>query len=152
MSAEPGARTAPLLLDAEWSRLAAGWASASGMDVREEPTHMTLSMTHRPAGADELEVRLTTSRRFLVAFMTNGRGLAPGELARGAAAANAWNTEQLTPTLSVWNVRGTRPHLGGVCTLPLSCRLSQEDFDAVASGWIDQAVTMFARCREVFRL
>lgn len=152
MAPEPDARAAHLLLDAEWNRLANRWASGSGMAVRDESTHMTLSVTRTPAGPDDLEVHLTTSRRFLVAFMTNGRSLAPGELARGAAAANAWNTEQLTPTLSVWNVRGARPHLGGVCTLPLSCRMSQQDFDAIASGWVDQAVTMFARCREVFRL
>ncbi|WP_426567625.1 hypothetical protein [Streptomyces canus] len=152
MDPDRGLAATHFLLDTEWNRLVNRWASGIGLTVRDESTHMTLGVTRHPADAEALELHLTTSRRFLVAFMTNGRSLAPGELARGAAAANAWNTEQLTPTLSVWNVRGTRPHLGGVCTLPLSCRMTQGDFDAIASGWVDQAATMFARCREVFSL
>ncbi|MFC4501672.1 MULTISPECIES: hypothetical protein [Streptomyces] len=138
------------LLDTDWNGLVNRWATGIGVPAHDAATHITLSVSRRPA-ADRLQVHLTTSRRFLVAFMTTGRGLAPGELAR-AAAANAWNIEQLIPTLSVWNVRGDRPHLGGVCTLPLSCRMTQPDFDATASGWVDQAATMFTRCREVFSL
>ncbi|WP_217554402.1 hypothetical protein [Streptomyces sp. GbtcB6] len=140
------------LLDADWNRLVKRWAAGTGLAVHDEATHVSLSVARRPAVAEDLHVYLTTSSRFLVAFITNGRTLGPGELARAAAAANAWNIEQLMPTLSVWNVRGRQPHLAGVCTLPLLCRMTQPDFDDTASSWVDQASTMFARCREVFRL
>ncbi|MFI7498164.1 hypothetical protein ACIBVL_06530 [Streptomyces sp. NPDC049687] len=152
MAPEPTGYSAHFLLDTDWNGLVNRWATGIGAPVHDASTHITLSVPPRPAGADHLQVHLTTSRRFLVAFMTTGRSLAPGELARAAAAANAWNIQQLIPTLSVWNVRGSEPHLGGVCTLPLSCRMTQRDFDATASGWVDQAATMFARCREVFSL
>ena len=152
MTADHEAHPTHLLLHADWSRLVKQWATTAGLPVHDEDTHVSLDVTRRQAAADDLHVHLTTSSRFLVAFITNGRTLGPGELARAAAAANAWNIEQLMPTLSVWNVRGKQPHLAGVCTLPLLCRMSQHDFDATASGWIDQATTMFARCREVFRL
>jgi hypothetical protein len=54
--------------------------------------------------------------------------------------------------LSVWDVRGPRPCLAGVCSLPLSCRMTQPDFGALATDWTERGRQMFVRCREVFEL
>lgn len=105
-----------------------------------------------PETGREVTVRFMTTREFLVAFMTDGRHLRPDQLALAAAAANAWNTEQLIPMLSVWDVRGPTPCIAGVCSLPLTCRMTQADFDDLARNWTDRARQMFTRCHQVFRL
>ncbi|WP_369261618.1 hypothetical protein [Streptomyces sp. R35] len=97
-------------------------------------------------------VRFMTTKRLLVAFATDGHYLRQDQLAVAAAASNAWNTEQLNPMLSVWDVRGPRPCLAGVCDLPLTCRMTQADFDALASDWVERARQMFIRCHQVFKL
>jgi hypothetical protein len=135
-------------IDAHWRDLIIGWAAGRGLPVSSDTS--SISLEGGPAAP--VDALFTTSSRYLVAYLTNGRVLEPGELARAAAIANAWNIEQLVPMLSVWNVRGTRPHLAGVCNLPLASRLSRPEFDAVASLWIDRAEKMFARCHEVFGL
>ncbi|MDH6220260.1 hypothetical protein [Streptomyces pseudovenezuelae] len=99
-----------------------------------------------------LTVRFMTTKRLLVAFVTDGQDLRHDQLALAAAASNAWNTEQLNPMLSVWDVRGPRPCLAGVCDLPLTCRVTQTDFDALASDWVERARQMFIRCHQVFQL
>ncbi|WFB10654.1 hypothetical protein LRS74_29175 [Streptomyces sp. LX-29] len=105
-----------------------------------------------PETGREITVRFMTTRELLVAFMTDGRRLRPNQLAVAAAAANAWNTEQLIPMLSVWDVRGPTPCIAGVCALPLTCRMTQRDFDALARDWTGRARQMFTRCHQVFRL
>ncbi|NUU25683.1 MAG: hypothetical protein HOV68_29890 [Streptomycetaceae bacterium] len=99
-----------------------------------------------------LTVRFMTTSSLLVAFMTNGRTLKPEQLALAAAAANAWNTEQLLPMLSVWDVRGPHPCIAGVCAMPLTGRFTQPDFDALANEWVEHGRVMFARCQELFQL
>ena len=105
-----------------------------------------------PKSERVLTVRFMTTTRLLVAFMTEDQFLRPDQLAVAAAAANAWNTEQLIPMLSVWDVRGPRPILGGACSLPLSCRMTQPDFAVLATDWTERGRQMFVRCREVFEL
>jgi hypothetical protein len=99
-----------------------------------------------------MTVRFMTTTRLLVAFMTDDRFLRSDQLGLAAAAANAWNTEQLIPMLSVWDVRGPRPCLAGTCSLPLTCRMTQPAFDALATDWTERARQMFTRCREVFEI
>jgi hypothetical protein len=138
-------------LDLHWRSMATGWAEQRGLRVRTEASSLSVDF-----GAGEpdtpLTMQFTTSSRYLVVFTTNSRNLKSDELARGAAVANAWNTEQLVPVLSVWNLRGERPHLAGVCNLPLACRLSPPDFAAVVTSWAEQAEKMFAACQGLFGL
>ena len=138
-------------LDLHWRSMATGWAEQRGLRVRAEAS--SISVDIGPGTADApLTMQFTTSSRYLVVFTTNGRTLKSDELARAAAVAHAWNTEQLVPVLSVWNLRGERPHLAGVCNLPLACRLSQPDCAAVVTSWAEQTEKMFTACQGLFGL
>jgi hypothetical protein len=144
----PGAE---LDLGTHWRWLVGDWVARN--ELRSRADGDAVSVEFDIPGAERvLTVRFTNTRRLLVAFMTDDRFLRPDQLAVGAAAANAWNTEQLIPMLSVWDVRGPRPCLAGVCSLPLSCRMTRTDFAVLATDWTERSRQMFARCREVFGL
>ncbi|MFD9795743.1 hypothetical protein ACFWXK_32865 [Streptomyces sp. NPDC059070] len=136
---------------AQWRGLVHGWAAGRNLHREEDTVSVSLRFDLTEAGRS-VTARFMTTRRLLVAFMTDGRFLRGDQLATAAAAANAWNTEQLVPMLSVWDVRGPRPCIAGVCTLPLNCRMSQPEFDLLADEWLEQARQMFLRCHQVFKL
>ncbi|MCF2532640.1 hypothetical protein [Yinghuangia soli] len=141
----------PLLLRTSWRPMLDRWANRKSYMATVETSSITLEFDI-PKTDRMLITRFTTTKSLLVVFMTNGRTLKPDQLAVAAAAANAWNTEQLVPMLSVWDVRGPHPCIAGVCVLPLSCRLTQPDFDVLADEWVEHGRAMFARCRELFRI
>lgn len=151
MQAAEHSRPQAHLLGAEWRVLLARWASRNQLRTTDDTVSVTLEFDI-PSTDRLLTVRFMTTSSLLVAFMTNGRTLRPEQLATAAAAANAWNTEQLVPMLSVWDVRGPHPCIAGTCTLPLAARLTQPDFDAMASRWVEHGRVMFTRCQELFRL
>jgi hypothetical protein len=140
-----------LELGTNWRRLVDGWTAASNIHSVADTTSVSMEF-NLPEVGRVVTVRFMTTTRLLVAFMTDGRFLKPEQLALAAAAANAWNTEQLLPMLSVWDVRGPQPCLAGVCSLPLTCRMTQSDFNTLAADWAGRARQMFTRCHQVFRL
>ncbi|WP_371654409.1 MULTISPECIES: hypothetical protein [unclassified Streptomyces] len=138
-------------LGVQWRSLVHGWAAGRHLHCEEDTVSVSLRFDLADAGR-AVTVRFMTTTKLLVAFMTDGRFLRGDQLATAAAAANAWNTEQLVPMLSVWDVRGPRPCIAGVCTLPLNCTMNQPEFDALAGDWVEQARQMFVRCHQVFQL
>lgn len=134
-----------------WRQLVRNWGSGRNFHAVTDTDSVSLQFDLEETGRT-LTVRFMTTKRLLVAFVTDGNFLRHDQLAVAAAASNAWNTEQLNPMLSVWDVRGPRPCLAGVCDLPLTCRVTQADFDALASDWVERARQMFTRCHEVFQL
>ncbi|MFF3614356.1 hypothetical protein [Streptomyces sp. NPDC002580] len=140
-----------LEIGVHWRRLVQNWVA--GRNYRAESDTVSVSMRFDLEETGRMvTVRFMTTKRLLVAFATDGHYLRRDQLAVAAAASNAWNTEQLHPMLSVWDVRGPRPCLAGVCDLPLTCRMTQTDFDALASDWVQRARQMFTRCHQVFEL
>ncbi len=138
-------------LTSAWRHLAESWVAQRGLRGGSDDT--TVSVDFEVPEAERIvTVRFIATKTLLVAFMTDGRFLRPDQLALAAAAANAWNIEQLTPMLSVWDVRGPQPCLAGTATLPLRCRLTPAGFAAQAGDWIDQAGHMFTKCHQVFGL
>jgi hypothetical protein len=134
-----------------WRQLVQNWVA--GRNYRADSDTVSVSMRFDLEETGRMvTVRFMTTKRLLVAFATDGNYLRRDQLAVAAAASNAWNTEQLHPMLSVWDVRGPRPCLAGVCDLPLTCRMTQTDFDALASDWVQRARQMFTRCHQVFEL
>jgi hypothetical protein len=138
-------------LDIHWRRLVNDWVARNDLHADGDDTSVSVEF-EVPAAKRVVTVRFMTTRRLLVAFMTDDRFLRPDQLAMAAAAANAWNTEQLIPMLSVWDVRGPRPCLAGVCSLPLTFKMTQPDFDSLAGDWTKRAGQMFTRCQEVFEI
>jgi hypothetical protein len=138
-------------IGSNWRSLVENWA-ARGPFLTATDTQSVSLRFDAPETGRVITMRLMTTRKLLVAFMTDGYALRPDQLALAAAAANAWNTEQLIPMLSVWDVRGPGPFLAGVCDLPLTCRMNQPDFDTMAQDWADRARQMFTRCHQVFQL
>ncbi|MFI7402921.1 hypothetical protein ACIBW9_21035 [Streptomyces sp. NPDC049541] len=140
-----------LEIGTHWRQLVRNWGDGRNYRAAADTDSVSLQFDLEETGR-MLTVRFMTTKRLLVAFITDGHSLRHDQLAVAAAASNAWNTEQLNPMLSVWDVRGPRPCLAGVCDLPLSCRVTQADFDALASDWVERARQMFLRCHEVFKL
>lgn len=136
-----------------WRQLVAAWGEREHHPTETDANtdSVSLLLDVRETGR-LLTVRFMTTKRLLVAFFTDGRSLRHDQLAVAAAAANAWNIEQLYPMLSVWDVRGPGPCLAGVCDLPLNCRVTQAEFDDLVNDWAERARQMFTRCREVFEL
>ncbi|MEU5319451.1 hypothetical protein AB0G67_22335 [Streptomyces sp. NPDC021056] len=144
--------TGPALeIGTHWRQLVRNWGAGRNFHAVTDTDSVSLKFDLEDTGRT-LTVRFMTTKRLLVAFVTDGNFLRHDQLAVAAAASNAWNTEQLNPMLSVWDVRGPRPCLAGVCDLPLTCRVTQADFDALASDWVERARQMFTRCHEVFQL
>jgi hypothetical protein len=136
-----------LALASHWQELVHGWA---GSQVQGAPAQ---ALTVDVPGTDNgVTVRLTATTRLLVAFMTNGRLVAPTQLATAAAAASAWNTKHLVPMLSLWDVGGQQPCIAGVASLPLVCRVTPQEFGTLADEWIAGANRMFAWCQREFAL
>ncbi|MFJ4782884.1 hypothetical protein [Streptomyces sp. NPDC088794] len=143
---------APVLeIGTHWRQLVQQWGAGRNYHALTDTDSVSLRFDLEETGRT-LTVRFMTTKRLLVAFVTDGQYLRHDQLALAAAASNAWNTEQLNPMLSVWDVRGPRPCLAGVCDLPLICRVTQPDFDALASDWVERARQMFIRCHQVFQL
>ncbi|MGW1887724.1 hypothetical protein [Streptomyces sp. NPDC001970] len=140
-----------LAIGAHWRRLVDGWAARSFLRSATDGTSISLEFDAQATG-EAATLRFTTTTRLLVAFMTDGHFVQQDQLAVAAAASNAWNAEQLLPTLAVWDVRGGRPFLAGTCVLPLSCRMTQSDFNALADEWMEGGRLMFTRCHQVFKL
>lgn len=140
-----------LEIGTHWRQLVQKWGAGRNYRAVADTDSVSLQFDLEETGR-VLTVRFMTTKRLLVAFVTDGRFLRHDQLAVAAAASNAWNTEQLNPMLSVWDVRGPRPCLAGVCNLPLTCRVTQEDFDALAGDWMERARQMFTRCHQVFKL
>lgn len=142
-----------LEIGAHWRDLVLGWTQRTGLSPEDQRSAISVRVD-QPATGRELTMRFTTtsSTRLFVSFMSDGRSLRRDELAVAAAAANAWNTEQLVPMLSVWDVRGPQPCLAGVCVLPLGSRLTRAEFESLADDWRRRATLMFARCHEAFNL
>ncbi|MGP3966952.1 hypothetical protein [Streptomyces sp. 6N223] len=139
-------------LASHWQELARGWAAGgrAGGTVRDAaPQALAIDI---PGSDIAVTVRLTATTRLLVAFMTNGRLLAPDQLATAAAAASAWNTKHLVPMLSLWDVGGRQPCIAGICSLPLVCRVTPGEFGALADEWVAGAHRMFGWCRGEFAL
>jgi hypothetical protein len=147
------AQGSALDLGTHWRWLIDDWVTRNDLQSRVHGAAVSV-LFEVPQAGRLITVRFmtTTTTRLLVAFMTDDQILRPDQLAIAAAAANAWNTEQLIPMLSVWDVRGPRPCLAGVCSLPLSCRMTSSDFGALATDWKERGRQMFVRCREVFGL
>ncbi|KPH97490.1 hypothetical protein OK074_6518 [Actinobacteria bacterium OK074] len=137
----------------QWRQLVRNWGAQGNHPTEsdEDSDSVSLRIDLRETGR-LVTVRFMTTKRLLVAFFTDGHYLRPDQLAIAAAASNAWNTEQLNPMLSVWDVRGPRPCLAGVCDLPLTCRITQADFNSLADDWVERARQMFTRCHQVFEL
>ena len=151
--ADSEAVSAPTALELgpHWRQLVTGWAERSHYLPAEDEASVSLDFDL--AGSDRrVTVRFMTTTSLLVAFMTDGHTLKADQLALAAAASNAWNTEQLVPMLSVWDVRGPNPCLAGVCVLPLTCRMTHQEFGTLAAKWADHARQMFTRCHRVFQL
>lgn len=140
-----------LEIGTHWRQLVQKWGAGRNYRAVADTDSVSLQFDLEETGR-VLTVRFMTTKRLLVAFVTDGQFLRHDQLAVAAAASNAWNTEQLNPMLSVWDVRGPRPCLAGVCNLPLTCRVTQEDFDALAGDWMERARQMFTRCHQVFKL
>jgi hypothetical protein len=134
-----------------WRSLVTGWADRLGHLPRSESAAVIVEF-RVPEAEQTVTFRFMRTSGLLVAFMTNGRVLTPDHLAVAAAAANAWNTQQLYPMLSVWDAAGPRPCLAGSCTLPLAARMTRRDFEELASTWAAQARQMFTRCHQTFDL
>ncbi|MER6121846.1 hypothetical protein ABT173_03930 [Streptomyces sp. NPDC001795] len=134
-----------------WRQLVHSWGARRNYLTVSENDSVSLQFDLKASGR-VLTVRFMTTKRLLVAFVTDGHYLRQDQLAVAAAASNAWNTEQLNPMLSVWDVRGPQPCLAGVCDLPLTCRITQADFDVLAGDWVERARQMFTRCHQVFQL
>jgi hypothetical protein len=134
-----------------WRMLVAEWAERRQTRAEAGGDSISLEVGATETGRG-VTVRFTTTSRLLVAFMTDSRILRGGELATAAAAANAWNVEQLVPMLSVWEARGPEPRLAGVSVLPLVCTIRRDDFDALVTSWVERAHHMFLRCHQLFGL
>lgn len=150
----PGLEKAPdeaLDIGRHWVELVGGYATRNRLHAVTEDSSVMLEFPV-PTAERTVTMRFMTVRRLLVAFIADGRNLKPDQLALAAAAANAWNTEQLIPMLSVWDVRGPTPCLGGICVLPLACRLTVPAFDALVADWVERSGQMFTRCHQVFEL
>lgn len=147
----PGREPEVLEIGAHWRRMVEGWVAGRNYHTVTDTVSVSMQFDLKETGR-QVTVRFMTTKRLLVAFVTDGHYLRQDQLAVAAAASNAWNTEQLNPMLSVWDVRGPRPCLAGVCDLPLTCRMTQTDFDALASDWVERARQMFIRCHQVFKL
>ncbi|MFI0444545.1 hypothetical protein [Actinomadura sp. 6N118] len=142
---------AALEVGAHWQWMVENWATRNNLRATTETSSISLEIDLQKADR-VVTMRFTTASGLLVAFITDGRSLQGDQLALAAAAANAWNTEQLIPMLSVWDVRGPRPFLAGVCVLPLTSQMSQPVFDDLADHWLAQVRQMFTRCHQVFKL
>ncbi|MEU0781870.1 hypothetical protein ABZ341_09810 [Streptomyces sp. NPDC006173] len=140
-----------LEIGTHWRQLTRNWVAGRKFHTVADPDSVSMRFDLSETGR-MVTVRFMTTKRLLVAFATDGHYLRQDQLAVAAAASNAWNTEQLNPMLSVWDVRGPRPCLAGVCDLPLTCRMTQADFDALANDWVERARQMFTRCHQVFAL
>ncbi|MGW3665557.1 hypothetical protein [Streptomyces sp. NPDC005141] len=140
-----------LEIGTHWRQLVQNWVARRNFHTATDTVSVSMQFDLEETGR-MITVRFMTTKRLLVAFATDGHFLRRDQLAVAAAASNAWNTEQLNPMLSVWDVRGPRPCLAGVCDLPLTCRMTQTDFDALASDWVERARQMFTRCNQVFEL
>lgn len=138
-------------LRSNWRSLLEDWAGRRHLRTSADMNSVTLEFDIGSTGRI-LTVRFMSTSSLLVAFMTNGRTLKPDQLALAAAAANAWNTEQLVPMLSVWDVRGPHPCIAGTCAVPLTSRFTRADFEALANEWIEHGRVMFTRCQDLFRL
>ncbi|MFF8537091.1 hypothetical protein ACF07B_34880 [Streptomyces sp. NPDC015532] len=147
----PGRGREILEIGTHWRQLVQTWVAGRNFHTVTDTVSVSMRFDLEETGR-MVTVRFMTTKRLLVAFATDGRFLRKDQLALAAAASNAWNTEQLHPMLSVWDVRGPRPCLAGVCDLPLTCRMTQTDFDALASDWVERARQMFTRCHQVFEL
>ncbi|MBE4738993.1 MULTISPECIES: hypothetical protein [Streptomyces] len=147
----PGRNAEIYDLGTHWRQLVQNWVARRNYHTVHDTVSVSLQFDLREAGR-VVTLRFMTTKRLLVAFATDGNFLRQDQLAIAAAASNAWNTEQLNPMLSVWDVRGPRPCLAGVCDLPLTCRITQADFDALANDWVERARQMFSRCHQVFKL
>ncbi|MEU6277345.1 hypothetical protein ABZ871_33835 [Streptomyces populi] len=147
----PGRGHEVLEIGTHWRQLVQNWVTRRNFHTATDTVSVSMRFDLEETGR-MVTVRFMTTKRLLVAFATDGNFLRKDQLALAAAASNAWNTEQLRPMLSVWDVRGPRPCLAGVCDLPLTCRMTQTDFDALASDWVERARQMFARCHQVFEL
>ncbi|KAB1987887.1 MULTISPECIES: hypothetical protein [Streptomyces] len=147
----PGRGHEVLEIGTHWRQLVQNWVTRRNFHTATDTVSVSMRFDLEETGR-MVTVRFMTTKRLLVAFATDGHFLRKDQLALAAAASNAWNTEQLRPMLSVWDVRGPRPCLAGVCDLPLTCRMTQTDFDALASDWVERARQMFARCHQVFEL
>ena len=147
----PGHGREILEIGTHWRRMVQNWVTGRNFHTETDTVSVSMRFDLEETGR-MVTVRFMTTKRLLVAFATDGHFLRKDQLALAAAASNAWNTEQLHPMLSVWDVRGPRPCLAGVCDLPLTCRMTQTDFDALASDWVERARQMFTRCHQVFEL
>ncbi|WRZ48826.1 hypothetical protein OG622_18420 [Streptomyces sp. NBC_01314] len=147
----PGGNAEILDLGTHWRQLVQNWVARRNYHTVHDTVSVSLRFDLHEAGRT-VTVRFMTTKKLLVAFATDGKFLRQDQIAIAAAASNAWNTEQLNPMLSVWDVRGPRPCLAGVCDLPLTCRITQADFDVLANDWVDRARQMFSRCHQVFKL
>ena len=147
----PGRGHEILEIGTHWRQLVQNWVTRRNYHTATDTVSVSMQFDLEETGR-MVTVRFMTTKRLLVAFATDGHYLRRDQLAVAAAASNAWNTEQLNPMLSVWDVRGPRPCLAGVCDLPLTCRMTQTEFDALDSDWVERARQMFTRCHQVFEL
>lgn len=133
-----------------WRAAVRRWATEQGIAAGDDRGSLSLR-TKVPATGRRLMVKFSTTQDLLVAGMTDEHFLGDGEMVYAVAAANAWNATRTLPAMSVWDVRG-RPFVVGVCTLPLTVRVTDEELAALVRDWIDQACDMYAWCHDGFKL
>lgn len=138
------------LIESHWRLLVADWAQQHGYRADLTGSGVSLKFPDRPGGLSS--AHFGTSKRCLVAYLMHSKVLSHHNLAQAAAVANAWNTMELVPMLSVRNLHSDQPRLVGVCTLPLTWQALQQDFNQTVSSWIHEAQRMFVWCDEKFGL
>lgn len=140
-------------LTLHWRRLVNDWVTRQRRPFEADASSVELEFEHPEA---ERLIRLgftTTSTEMLLVMVTDDRYLKDDQLALAAAAANAWNIEQLAPTLSICNLAGDQPpYLMGFRTLPLACRVTRPAFRAMADQWLVDSRALFTWCHRECRL
>lgn len=151
-STDDAARDA-LELGTHWRRLVNEWVTRQHCPYDVDGTSVAIEFGHPEAERKIQMLFTTTSNDMLLVMVTDDRYLEDGQLAVAAAAANAWNIEHYTPTLSVYNLVGEHPpYLLGFRVLPLACRLPSITFHTMADQWLRESRALFTWCHRVCHL
>ncbi|WP_266872693.1 hypothetical protein [Streptomyces sp. NBC_01381] len=137
-----------------WRQLVNDWVTRQRRPYEVDASSVSLELEHPEA---ERKIRLVftvTSNDMLLVMVTDDRYLTEDQLALAAAAANAWNIEQLAPMLSVCNLDSSEqpPYLMGIQTLPLACWATRSSFRTMADQWLHASRGLFTWCHRSCRL
>ncbi|MDN3025890.1 hypothetical protein [Streptomyces sp. S.PB5] len=145
--------TEPLELAVHWRKLVNDWVRLQRRTYEADASSVGLEFDH-PEAERKIQLAFTTTDNGMLLIMaTDDRYLKEEQLAVAAAAANAWNIEQLAPTLSICNLDAEQPpYLVGFHTLPLACRVTQSTFRTMADQWLTASRSLFTWCHRECRL